>query len=743
MEVTEIISEFTDAMIDTNKVSRKKGLERFRKETFRRKETISAVFRDSFKLLVNCLSDESERCREISAHIFSLFLDHLTSEDFEACLSYLIPTMKQRAVLEKSEEVRLELITVLKSVVEHKVIIDIYVDDVIFLLKVFLQDKNPAMQNQCCSVISHFSTNYPEKFKFQANSLVDPLLPLQKIRAAAIRCLGTIVLHGGDLVSVHPSVAAKVLDQSPVVRMAVSDVVFNLIADNQDHEYRISLLLPLALSYLEDDHEDVRRQAETAWESIGKRWGIEQENVEKLENVQRIQPQEKQNMRSFTVGCCEIVRRHQGLVFQNILKDLNDWIYEKRITACKMLYMVLCHVKSELQPNVQLVFDCLETASKLEEALCVDYSRKASVVLGHFAPFHIFSDIIIQSLTSECTESKLVVLGGFLQGARIDTSKNVTENKLKVFAEALTKDGIRYSRTESCQKEFLNCLHYLIDGADMDICHLLVLSLITIIGLAASQEIADLARSEILNLCQRLDIDRKELFSRRITELFLVFKNESLSWTSNSLSIHVFRATIEESGDAISSHTGVVLEIIRRSLRCNTAEKRIKMLPILELFLSRSDDALHAFILPISAEFVQPALVWRTGLTERQTRTSATSCLYFLAKIAAQAPSLGCQLGKQVWHHVLALMEDEDEQIRLWVCRIAAVLIKYVEHELIVKSIDHLISRLEDSQKYVRIEAFKVLSLTCELDIEEKLLSRIRKSMLEQEQSLETVFNTV
>jgi len=58
------------------------------------------------------------------------------------------------------------------------------------------------------------------------------------------------------------------------------------------------------------------------------------------------------------------------MLFQNIIK--------KRLTAYKMLFIVLCHVKSELQENLQLVFDCLETASKDEVALCVQYSRKAS-----------------------------------------------------------------------------------------------------------------------------------------------------------------------------------------------------------------------------------------------------------------------------------------------------------------------------------------------------------------------------
>ena len=275
----------------------------------------------------------------------------------------------------------------------------------------------------------------------------------------------------------------------------------------------------------------------------------------------------------------------------------------------------------------------------------------------------------------------------------------------------------------------------------MGIYHHIILSLITVIGLAATQEVADMARREILFLCKKLDIDRKKLFSRGISQLLPELKSESLSWTRNSLSIHVFRAAIEESGDAISSHTGVVLEIMKRSLGLNTAEIHMKIFLILELFLLRSGVALHPFILSISAELVQPALIWRTGLTERQIRTSATSCLFNIAKLAVQVPSLGCQLGKQVWQHVLALMEDEDDQIRLCVCRTAAVMIKHIEHELVVKSLDHLIARLEDSQKYVRIETFNVLSLICELDVEEKLLSRIRTKLLEKEQNLEAAFN--
>ena len=102
MEENEIISEFVESLAETNKVARKKGLERFRKDAFQRKETIASVYKDTFKLLVNSLTDESERCREISAQILAQFSVHLEAEEFEECLPYLIPIMKKRIGMELS-----------------------------------------------------------------------------------------------------------------------------------------------------------------------------------------------------------------------------------------------------------------------------------------------------------------------------------------------------------------------------------------------------------------------------------------------------------------------------------------------------------------------------------------------------------------------------------------------------------------------------------------------------------------
>ena len=739
MEVRDLISDFMNNKSNDNKVARKKCLERFLKDAFKDQEKLSQIFNESSKPLVSCLSDESERCREISAQIFCKFLLNLRDEEIEFCLPYLIPTMKQRLGLEKSEEVRLELNAVLKALVEKKVNMDIYISDVNSLIKAFLEDKNPGLQIQCCSLISSFARNYPEKFSLEGSSLVDPLLPLvshnqHKVRAAAVGCLGTVVLHGGDLDKVHHAMAARLLDQSPQVRMVVSQVLFSWITDHPDQEYWTPKLLPLALACLEDDSEDIRRHSETVWNVIGERW-ISGQKAKDID-VNAV-PKGKQAMILPGEGCCELVRRYQDLMYRHIHEELNDWTCEKRITASKLLYVVICHVKTEMKENHKLVFDCLETAAKDEEAVCVEFSRKSSYVLGHYAAScQYFSKIAVNSVREESSKSKLVVLGSLVLGSNGDMADGDVDS-LTLIADVLAEEDVRKSGDESYQTEFLRCLNILISKADKRISHQILLALLTIVGLAATEEVAAVARSGILDLSDQVGLDRDALFRKELCELLSVFRRESSSWTSNSSSIQVFQAVIEESGPDIYSYVETVLTLLRTMDSFNILEIRKKMLSILELFLSKTDARIYPFILSISADLVQPALVWRTGLTERRIRSSATSCLYQLAQHATQAPGLAAQLAKQVWHQVLALLEDQEEQVRFWICRTAVLLISHIENDSVIKSIEYFMNRLDDSKKFVRLEAFKVLRTICDLDIGESYISRVRKKILEKEHELE------
>ena len=232
------------------------------------------------------------------------------------------------------------------------------------------------------------------------------------------------------------------------------------------------------------------------------------------------------------------------------------------------------------------------------------------------------------------------------------------------------------------------------------------------------------------------------MFRKEISQLLYMFKPKSLSWTSNCTSIQVFNATIEESGSAISNQIEVILDIFRNGLSLNIPEVRIKLFCILEEVLAKSETTVnsnkrfHPFILPVAADLIQPALVWHTGLSERRIRSSAAACLFYLARMAEQVPDLTGQLARQVWHQVLGLIEDEEEHVRFWICKTAALLVKHLENDVVSKSTKYLVDRLGDSKKFVRVEAFKTLKIICGMDIGEAQTLKLQETLLKKEGEL-------
>merc|ERR1719341_2412827 len=107
-------------------------------------------------------------------------------------------------------------------------------------------------------------------------------------------------------------------------------------------------------------------------------------------------------------------------------------ICEKRFAAIRLLYTILYHVKDKANEHLQEIFGCLLLAAKDEESFCVEYSRMCSSVLAHHASPGKCFEMILESLKEEPSESKLVVLNGFLKARN-----NIESNVLTDIAETL------------------------------------------------------------------------------------------------------------------------------------------------------------------------------------------------------------------------------------------------------------------------------------------------------------------
>lgn len=201
--VLQGLARHINCLGEDNKMSRRRALESIKKDTVDRKppldpSDLKSLFSDLLKPLLKEFSDPMEKCREISVDTVKKFLGTVPSP--EDSLPYIIPVIVQRLgqpeIVEPSEELRLEIVDLLKQIIESSgKKISVYLDDVIKILQRTLIDPYPEVKKLSCYCASRIAKAIPEYFHSQSESLIKPLLlsishQHAKVRAIVIQTIG-------------------------------------------------------------------------------------------------------------------------------------------------------------------------------------------------------------------------------------------------------------------------------------------------------------------------------------------------------------------------------------------------------------------------------------------------------------------------------------------------------------------------------------------------------------------------
>ncbi|KAF8793399.1 Dynein assembly factor 5 like protein [Argiope bruennichi] len=106
--------------------------------------------------------------------------------------------------------------------------------------------------------------------------------------------------------------AQRLFDRSPLVRIAATEVIGNMLMNVDDRYSYFHLLIPLELSSLHDEVLEVRSKAEDIWKKVGNQYIVENEKDYKdLIDFPPPDPSEypDKEIRP-SVGCRIIVQRH-------------------------------------------------------------------------------------------------------------------------------------------------------------------------------------------------------------------------------------------------------------------------------------------------------------------------------------------------------------------------------------------------------------------------------------------------
>lgn len=190
---------------------------------------VSEIWENVHQNIVKMLNDPAEACRESSIELLKKFLDVLPPSDRN--IIYVIPVAARRLgsqeIVEPSEEVRLNFVTLLRFVVEkYKEHLPPYLDDFVLVLSKTVTDNYPDVKKESCACVSELAKAIPRHFYNRSENLVKPILTNfthqhYKVRAAAVNTIGDVVLYGNNksIEEVATPMAERLFDQSGAVRM--------------------------------------------------------------------------------------------------------------------------------------------------------------------------------------------------------------------------------------------------------------------------------------------------------------------------------------------------------------------------------------------------------------------------------------------------------------------------------------------------------------------------------------------
>ena len=201
--VLQGLARHINCLGEDNKMARRRALESIKKDTVERKPALSSselksLFSDLLKPLLKEFSDPMERCREISVDTVKKFLSLIPSP--EDSLPYIMPVLVQRLgqpeIIEPSEELRLQVVELLKQIIESSGKKNsVYLDDIIRILQRTIIDPYPEVKKLSCHCASTLAKAVPEYFHAQSESLIKPLLlsishQHAKVRTVVVQTIG-------------------------------------------------------------------------------------------------------------------------------------------------------------------------------------------------------------------------------------------------------------------------------------------------------------------------------------------------------------------------------------------------------------------------------------------------------------------------------------------------------------------------------------------------------------------------
>ncbi|XP_068729927.1 dynein axonemal assembly factor 5-like [Montipora capricornis] len=727
-----------NCLADDNRGTRKRALEKIRKEVFSKKPHFSATvlqvtFEEILKPALKLFADPTEKCRELSVQLVSEFSKQVT--DLSQFLPYLIPTVVQRLgqpeLVEPCEELRLYTVELLSSVTETcggK--IGVYIDDMIKILQRTLVDPFHDVRKESCQCTNILAAACPEQFYFQANSLVTPLLRSlshqhSKVRVSCVQTLGIVISYGDgkNVDDVVSHLAQRTFDSAPTVRAAVINVVGDWLLNLRDRYSYFHKLLPLLMTGLSDELPDIQKQSRQLMSKVGNQYAVENEDDLK----DKIDFEEKPGYRLVmdvdrpSLGCRVLVQRNLSKILPAALRDMTDWTVDTRIKASSLVYFLLFYAEDYTTQHMEILLQGLYKASQDDNDEVVKQVVLISEMAGSFVDPAVFCKLALPHLKSSASSSSsgcsscLMILTGLLRGC----NPQLVKPNLKAICDTIASSDVCCTQQMSCQQNLLATVSAIIDKAgDESRTHSFTLFyvLIHVMALQLQGSLQKEVNAVLLKLTTSQGLDSvSQLYENHIQEFLDKLKENHSSWSQYSPECRLFDVLLTESGQIISRHLTVSMAIFTECLDSTkkSAELRLKMFSLLSRLLMsasqsvESQNAFSSYSVHIVQKLIIPNCVWQAGRTAAAVGSAAISCLWALLQSNLLSNRNAGQVMKDLLTQLASSLDDHNQTTRLVSCKALQKLLisckSSFNADMLHQIYPELLKRMDDSSDEIRI----------------------------------------
>nr|CAH8861988.1 unnamed protein product [Trichobilharzia regenti] len=230
-----------------------------------------------------------------------------------------------------------------------------------------------------------------------SESIISPMLSNlthqhSKVRLETVLALEKVLLHSqGKLVdNVIPPLTQRLFDSSLAVRQAVIKLIGSWLLDLPDRYSYQTRLLPLLLSGLIDESDDIRSVTVDLWHRIGLKF--EKENEEQLKDKLDFDKgapfSYPYGCKRPILGCRDLVYRSASRLFPGLCKDLSDWQEATRLKAASLMPILILHLEESATQHTQHLLTGI--GNGFADAVSRISSTSGSVSLINTLPFVSF-----------------------------------------------------------------------------------------------------------------------------------------------------------------------------------------------------------------------------------------------------------------------------------------------------------------------------------------------------------------